>query len=428
MKTNPIEHICTIAIEANCPSEDRYLIDKFKDTSQFFGVFDGHGGGGCSQYVKDHLSKQVEEKHSSLQKSNLSHREFTEKMKQHFKDAFEKTDQSFAAHVRATRMKNVDIAGCGSCGVAGLLDASGRGFFVANAGDSKAVLGRSQSSRRSAIGEGFASLTLTATHNTTNPDERDAVQKRSSDPYAVRPSGASGFGHLLSVDTTNNNNNPNNDRKITINDFPSEIFMIICSFMDFTQLHRCCSVCIQWYHQCANDSIWKIALHHFLSSQFHSPTSRNQDTIQTTEIESILSSNSSYSPRRNMISYQYPLRPRILRWFSSSITRSLVPSSYGGSLCFRRYKHEYPKIYQYFECSAECDMNMKEGIYLGIQQAHTHDLSAWLETLTEEASLIAQQLFNFFLSVFCCPLFWSKRNFGAKQANFASTPNLNRKP
>jgi serine/threonine protein phosphatase PrpC len=90
----------------------------------FFGIYDGHGGNGCSVYLKNHLHKNI---HEPTVKG--------------LKRAILETENNFLEKVAVNSVGNLEDTS-GSCGVMALI--RNRKCIIANVGDSRCVLFRSK--------------------------------------------------------------------------------------------------------------------------------------------------------------------------------------------------------------------------------------------------------------------------------------------
>ena len=106
-------------------NEDRVCImlnveNSMKDKFNYFGIFDGHAGSTCSEYLKDTLHKKI-----------LNDKLFFVDIKKNFERVFKKVDEKFLAEAFKREDKS------GSCAIVGLFY---DGFmYFANVGDSRAV-------------------------------------------------------------------------------------------------------------------------------------------------------------------------------------------------------------------------------------------------------------------------------------------------
>lgn len=114
----------------------------------FVGVYDGHGGPEASRFINDNLFR-------NLKKFASEHQEISTNV---IKKAFSATEDSFLALVKKQWLSKPQIASVGSCCLVGVL-CNGL-LYVANVGDSRVVLGRSERATKEVIG-----IQLSTEHN-----------------------------------------------------------------------------------------------------------------------------------------------------------------------------------------------------------------------------------------------------------------------
>ena len=116
-------------VQANSSLEDQAQVFT-SPSATFVGVYDGHGGPEASRFITNHLF-------SFLRKFTTEEGGLSEEV---IKKAFEATEEEFLRVVRESWIARPQIASVGSCC---LLGAISKGvLYVANLGDSRAVLGR----------------------------------------------------------------------------------------------------------------------------------------------------------------------------------------------------------------------------------------------------------------------------------------------
>ncbi|KAH7677850.1 pyruvate dehydrogenase phosphatase protein [Dioscorea alata] len=126
----------------------------------FVGVYDGHGGPETSRFICDNLFNNLKE-FASEQGGGMSAEALTK--------AFAATEDGFLSLVRKHWLTKPQLASVGSCCLVGVV--FGGMLYVANAGDSRAVLGR--------LEKGFRDVTaiqLTTEHNASNESVRAELQ------------------------------------------------------------------------------------------------------------------------------------------------------------------------------------------------------------------------------------------------------------
>lgn len=125
----------------------------------YFGIFDGHGGEGCSTFLRDNYLNILLENKNFPKDVKLAMTESFEKAEEMFKKSFENKDQKEWDH-------------SGSCALVILFIDSK--VWVANIGDSRAVM---------SINEGKKLKTLTMDHKPNNLSEFERAMKAGSKIY-----------------------------------------------------------------------------------------------------------------------------------------------------------------------------------------------------------------------------------------------------
>uniref|UniRef100_A0A5B7AZP6 protein-serine/threonine phosphatase n=1 Tax=Davidia involucrata TaxID=16924 RepID=A0A5B7AZP6_DAVIN len=114
----------------------------------FVGIYDGHGGPETSRYINDHLFQHLKRFASEQQSMSVDV----------IRKAFQATEEGFLSLVTKQWPMKPQIAAVGSCCLVGVI--CGGTLYIANLGDSRAVLGRLVK----APGE-VLSIQLSAEHN-----------------------------------------------------------------------------------------------------------------------------------------------------------------------------------------------------------------------------------------------------------------------
>ncbi|CAN1135408.1 Probable protein phosphatase 2C 67 [Linum perenne] len=117
-------------IQANGVLEDYSQLESGPNGT-FVGVYDGHAGHQASQFISNNLFFNLK---------NLASEHGGEVTESILKKAFSATEEGFLSVVKKQWMSTPEIASAGSCCLAGVF-CNGM-LYVANAGDSRAVLGR----------------------------------------------------------------------------------------------------------------------------------------------------------------------------------------------------------------------------------------------------------------------------------------------
>ncbi|EYU37974.1 hypothetical protein ABFS82_02G006300 [Erythranthe guttata] len=135
----------------------------------FVGVYDGHGGPETSRFVNEHLFQH-------LKRFTAEHQSMSPEV---IRKAFQATEDGFLSVVSRQWPMKPQIAAVGSCCLVGVV--CGGTLYIANAGDSRAVLGRLVKS----TGEVIA-MQLSAEHNASFESVRQELQSlHPDDPHIV---------------------------------------------------------------------------------------------------------------------------------------------------------------------------------------------------------------------------------------------------
>ncbi|KAJ8754007.1 hypothetical protein K2173_001905 [Erythroxylum novogranatense] len=162
--------------EANYPVEDRSQLESGSLSSidsgpqgTFVGVYDGHAGAEASRFITQNLFpnlKRILQEHQGLSESVI-------------KKAFAATEDSFISLVRKQWHAKPHMASVGSCCLAGVL--SNGLLYIANAGDSRAVLGTLETGTKQ-----VTAVQLSIEHNANIDSVRDELRSlHPDDPEIV---------------------------------------------------------------------------------------------------------------------------------------------------------------------------------------------------------------------------------------------------
>ncbi|KAF3538726.1 hypothetical protein F2Q69_00018293 [Brassica cretica] len=156
-------------IQANSVMEDQCQIESGPLTfnnlavqGTFVGVYDGHGGPEASRFIAESLFP-------NLKKFASEGGEVSEEV---IRNAFAETDEDFLTAVKKQWRKSPQMASVGSCCLVGVI-CNGL-VYIANAGDSRAVLGRSER------GGGVRAVQLSVEHNAN-------VESARQEMWSMRP-------------------------------------------------------------------------------------------------------------------------------------------------------------------------------------------------------------------------------------------------
>ncbi|GLT42961.1 hypothetical protein SLA2020_169380 [Shorea laevis] len=134
----------------------------------FVGVYDGHGGPETSRYINDHLFQHLKRFTSEQQTMSIDV----------IRKAYQATEEGFFSLVTREWATRPQIAAVGSCCLVGVV--CGGTLYVANLGDSRAVLGRVVK----ATGEVLA-IQLSAEHNACIESVRQELQSLHPDDSQI---------------------------------------------------------------------------------------------------------------------------------------------------------------------------------------------------------------------------------------------------
>lgn len=153
-------------VQANCLLEDQCQLESGSLSSltsgphgTFVGVYDGHGGPETARFIKDNLFH-------NLKKFATEHQEVCANV---IKKAYLATEEEFLSCVKQQWLEKPQLASVGSCCLVGVI-CDGL-LYVANAGDSRVVLGRAEKTVR-----GLTAIQLSTEHNASIQSVRDELQ------------------------------------------------------------------------------------------------------------------------------------------------------------------------------------------------------------------------------------------------------------
>lgn len=150
-------------VQANSMLEDQAQIVS-SPSATFIGVFDGHGGPAAARFINAHLFSLLL-KFASEQGGMSADA---------LREAYYKTEEGFLQLVRRSWLTNPQIAISGSCCLAGTI--YNGTLYIANLGDSRAVLGRRVSDGGVLAMPPVVAERLTSDHNVANEEVRQEVR------------------------------------------------------------------------------------------------------------------------------------------------------------------------------------------------------------------------------------------------------------
>ncbi|XP_010526975.1 PREDICTED: probable protein phosphatase 2C 63 [Tarenaya hassleriana] len=152
-------------VQANSSLEDQSQV--FTSASAtYVGVYDGHGGPEASRFVNSHLFPFMHK--FAREQGGLS--------EDVIKKAFKETEEEFCHMVKRTLPMKPKMATVGSCCLVGAI--SDDTLYVANLGDSRAVLGRKVSGNKA---KGVVAERLSTDHNVAVEEVRNEVEALNPD-------------------------------------------------------------------------------------------------------------------------------------------------------------------------------------------------------------------------------------------------------
>ena len=114
-----------VSIIINMNQPDNYINKGKFPRISYFGIFDGHGGSKCSEYLRDHLLELI-----------CSNQNFPSNVDLSIKEAFKKADEDFLNNYSVKNDKIIDFSG--SCALFLLI--INNIAFIANVGDSRCLI------------------------------------------------------------------------------------------------------------------------------------------------------------------------------------------------------------------------------------------------------------------------------------------------
>ena len=127
----------------------------------FFGIYDGHGGEGCSEYLRDNLHKLI-----------CSNENFPEDIPKAIKLGILNAEQDFLNNFALSENKEEIIDKSGSCAI--ILLIVDTNAYIANVGDSRALL---------SMNNGNKYLEVTKDHKPNSPNEIIRIKKNGGNIY-----------------------------------------------------------------------------------------------------------------------------------------------------------------------------------------------------------------------------------------------------
>ena len=150
-----------VSIIINMARPKNYL-KKYWPKTSFFGIYDGHGGSQCSEFLRDSLHKLI-----------LNDDNYPENVELAIKNGFKNAEKNFFKNFALDpKDENNILDRSGSCAVVILFVDSK--IYVANVGDSRALFSEN-------LGKNF--VEITEDHKPNNPKEKDRIIKNGGQVY-----------------------------------------------------------------------------------------------------------------------------------------------------------------------------------------------------------------------------------------------------
>ena len=148
----------------------------------FFGIYDGHGGKQCSEYLRDNLHKFIS--------NDIS---FPENIPQAIKNGFLYAEKDFLNNYALSKDSECIIDKSGSCAI--ILLIVDNKIYIANCGDSRAIMSINNELRE-----------ITIDHKPNFPNEKKRIYENGGQVYQSQ----------TPINSNNNNNNINNNEQYLI--------------------------------------------------------------------------------------------------------------------------------------------------------------------------------------------------------------------
>ena len=148
----------SIIINMNKPKD--FTKSKWPKTS-FFAIYDGHGGEGCSEYLRDNLHKLI-----------CNNEFFPQNIPEAIKLGISKAEQEFLNKYALSENKEEIIDKSGSCAIIILI--VNTNLYIANVGDSRCLL---------SMNDGKKYIEVTKDHKPNSPSEIMRIKKNGGDIY-----------------------------------------------------------------------------------------------------------------------------------------------------------------------------------------------------------------------------------------------------
>ncbi|ORY01230.1 protein serine/threonine phosphatase 2C [Basidiobolus meristosporus CBS 931.73] len=161
-------------IASNYPSEDQHCFNLENPNALLFGVFDGHGGPECAQLVRDVLPNQIMKRidilvDASFETPTLRICSVSNAIQECFleldKDISAKALVEARSNPTTEPGKDFSAAISGSCAILAYVDIPNSDLYIANTGDSRAIIGVRDE-------QGWHAKIMSNDHTAHNVDEK----------------------------------------------------------------------------------------------------------------------------------------------------------------------------------------------------------------------------------------------------------------
>ena len=143
-----------VSIIINMTKPENYTKKNWPKIS-FFGIYDGHGGSKCADFLRDTLHKII-----------FSNEYFPENAEKAIKNAFLKTENEFINKIAIDKNTGNILDRSGSCAI--LVIVIDTKIYVVNVGDSRGIM---------SLNGGKEYKTITTDHKPSNEDEKKRIIK-----------------------------------------------------------------------------------------------------------------------------------------------------------------------------------------------------------------------------------------------------------
>ena len=188
-----------VSIIINMTKPENYT-KKYWPKISYFGIYDGHGGSKCADFLRDSLHKII-----------FSNEYFPENPEKAIKNAFLKAENEFLSTIAVDKKTGTILDRSGSCAI--LVIIIDNIIYVVNVGDSRGIM---------SIKGGEEYKMITSDHKPSNEDEKKRIIKSGGEVYQTQTPlnniNNPGFEspnqkEEIKTDFNNDNNNTNKDNK-----------------------------------------------------------------------------------------------------------------------------------------------------------------------------------------------------------------------